>query len=262
MIASRTAETVTRHPTLAAAFLPHFTKIAAVQPGERVLDVAPVDGQAAVQSAMRVRDKGQVLSVGASPEALQAVARAASDAGLTVISTASMEPERLDLGNAYWDVVTCHFGLPDISDPEQAFAEMRRVLRPAGRMAVSVLSDRDRCPLAAIFLDVVGRHRPAARAEQDRLFRIAESGRLSTLLAAAGFEHAVPERPVVRFPFRDVNDYWEFVTSSTRFGLIAADLPAETVEECKAEIARRTRVFARGDGIALPVEALVLGAVK
>jgi SAM-dependent methyltransferase len=262
MTASRTSEAVNRYPTLAAAFLPPFTKVAAVQPGERVLDVAPVGGEAAVESALRARRSGQVLSVGTSPESLQAVERAARDADLTVVLTASMDPEHLDLGNAYWDLVTCHFGLPDIADPEQALAEMRRVLRPAGRLALSVLSERDRCPAAAIFLDVVGGHVPAARAAADALFRIAESGRLSTMVAGGGFEHAMPDRSVVRIPFRDANDYWDYVTSRMRFGRVAADLAPDAVDDCKAEITRRARLFARRDGIELALEAIVLGAVK
>lgn len=256
------SEPVGRHPTLAAAFLGPFMKLAAVQPGERVLDIAPVGGESAVAAAIRARGRGEVLSVGSSPEALEAVARAARDAGVTTIRTATMDPERLDLGDAYWDVATCHFGLSDIADPEQAFMEMRRVLRPAGRVAVSVFAERGRCALATIFLDVVGTHRPAASAEQNARFHIAESGRLGGLLADVGFAEAVPERPVARIPFRDVDDYWDFVTASTCFGGIAAPLSPDAVNECKAEIARRTRLYGRGDGIELRLEALVLAAVK
>jgi ubiquinone/menaquinone biosynthesis C-methylase UbiE len=115
MTASETPGPITRYPTLAAAFLRPFMKQAEVQHGERVLDIAPVGGEAVVEAAIRARHRGEVLSVSSRPEALEAVAHAARDAGMTTIRTARMDPGHLDLEEAYWDVVTCHLGLSDMA---------------------------------------------------------------------------------------------------------------------------------------------------
>jgi ubiquinone/menaquinone biosynthesis C-methylase UbiE len=244
------------------AFLPAFLKLSAVQPGERVLDIAPGTGVATVEAARRAGAGGEVLAIAPDPAALEAVAAHARAAGVTWLRTAPMDPARLELPDAYWDVVLCHFGLADMPDPDAVLREVCRVMRPVARLGVATLGTRDRCPLITIFTEVVGAHLPAVKGQEVALFRHAEPGRLAGLLAAHGFEDAVPERLTAWVPFRDVDDYWQTLTATTRFGAAARDLPAETVAACQAEIARRTRFYRRGGGIELKVEAIILAAVR
>lgn len=248
--------------SLAETFLRPFMKLAAVQPGERVLDLASASADAAVEAAARAGATGEVLVAGPDPAVSEAATARTLAAGLTLPRTAAMDPARLELPGVYWDVVICHFGLPDVEDPERMLKEVQRVLRPVGRFAVSVLGERERCPLVTILLDVLGEHVPAARGVAQRLFRYSPTGLLARLLAEQGFEDAVPDRSTEWAPFRDVDDYWETVTTTTRFGALAAALSPEQVQRCKAEITKRTRFYRRGGGIELKVEAVMLVAVK
>src|SRR6266850_2461303 len=50
----------------------------------------------------------------------------------------AMDAETLDLPDASVDVALCALGLMYMPDPAQALREMRRVLRPGGRLGLAV----------------------------------------------------------------------------------------------------------------------------
>lgn len=62
-----------------------------------------------------------------------------------------MDAETLDLPDASFDVVLCALGLMYMPDPKQALREMRRVLRPAGRISLAVWGERSKCGWSALF---------------------------------------------------------------------------------------------------------------
>ncbi len=254
--------TESRAASLAETFLRPFMKLASVQPGERVIDFTPGGGEATLEAASRSGEAGEVLVLERESAASDGVAARARVLGLGNARSSTMDPARLELPDAYWDVVLCHFGLTDLVDPEAAFDEAKRVLRPVGRVVVSCLGDRERCPLVTIFLDAVAVHFPAAKGEAQRLFRFSAPGKLAMMLAAHGFEDAVPERLTEWMPFRDVDDYWETMATTSSFGHYASDLSEDAVASCKAEIERKTRFYKRGTGLELKVEVIILAAVK
>ena len=75
----------------------------------------------------------------------------AADTGLAHVHFERMDAQTLSLPNAAFDVVTCCFGLMYLPDPEQVLAQMRRVLRPGGRLGLAVWGDRSRCAWAPVF---------------------------------------------------------------------------------------------------------------
>jgi SAM-dependent methyltransferase len=249
-------------PSLAQTFLRPFMKLAAVQPGERVLIFSPGTGEAAIEAALRSGNEGEALAVDLNQATLDSVAAQAQAAGARALRTARLDPEGLDLPTSYWDVVICHFGLTDLADPELALREAGRVLRPVGRLALSIPGERERCPLITLFLDAVAAHVPAAKGEALQLFRYSGTGRLAVMLAEQGFGDVVPDRSVEWVPFQDVDEYWSTMISVERFGRLARTLSDEAVAQCKDEITRRTRFYRRPTGIELKVEAVILAAVK
>src|SRR5207247_608022 len=53
--------------------------------------------------------------------------------------------EALRAADASFDVITCQQGAQFFSDRPKAFAEMKRVLKPTGRIALSVWAPIERC---------------------------------------------------------------------------------------------------------------------
>lgn len=253
-----TPETV----SLPEVFLRPFMKLASVQPGERVLDLACGSGEASLAALERTGKTGELLALDRRSESLAEITARARERGLIEPRTASLAGSKLPSPDVYWDAVICHLGVPELVDAQATFVDVIRVLRPVGRMAVSAYGERDRCPLITIFLDAIAPHVPAAAGEAKELFRYSATGFLANFLAECGFQDAVPDRFTEWVRFRDVDHYWESMCLALESGSLAQRLPAETIAACKAEIAKKTRFYIRDGAIELKVEVVVLAVVK
>ena len=112
--------------------------------GADVLDVGSGTGIVARRLAARVNG-GRVVGIDASGEML-AVARAAAARERVAVEWLEGAAEHLPFPDKGFDLVTCQFALMFFADRAAALAEMHRVLRPGGRLCLSVLQGIDRHP--------------------------------------------------------------------------------------------------------------------
>src|ERR1700761_8623925 len=121
----------------------------ALQPGERVLELAAGPGDTGLMAAELTRPGTLISSDGA--EAMLDVARARARAlGIDNVEFRQLELEWIDLPTASIDAVLCRWGIMLIVDPEAAAQEIRRGLRAGGRAAFSVWDAPERNPWATI----------------------------------------------------------------------------------------------------------------
>ena len=127
--------------------------LAAVAPGDRVLDVATGTGDLAFELARRVAPGGEVIGVDFS-EAMLELARAKSPAqtptGMNVQFNAG-NALALDFPDAAFAAATVGFGARNFSDLEQGLREMTRVVRPGGHVVVLEITTPTRPPLSTFF---------------------------------------------------------------------------------------------------------------
>ena len=106
-----------------------------VRPGERVLDVAGGTGDLAQLFARRVGASGEVVLTDINPGMLRIGRDRLLDAGV-VAPVAQCNAESLPFGRDRFDCVSVAFGLRNMTRKDVALAEMRRVLKPGGRLLV------------------------------------------------------------------------------------------------------------------------------
>lgn len=108
--------------------------VAALEPGQRLLDVGCGPGTITLDLAARV-SPGEVVGVDASVAVLDIARTAAAEAGVPV-EFRTGDAMALPFEDDSFDVVHAHQVLQHLTDPVLALREMRRVTRPGGVVAV------------------------------------------------------------------------------------------------------------------------------
>jgi demethylmenaquinone methyltransferase/2-methoxy-6-polyprenyl-1,4-benzoquinol methylase len=106
-----------------------------LRPGQRVLDVAGGTADLAIQFARRVGSGGEVVLTDINPAMLARGRDRMLDAGLAAPAV-QCDGEQLPFAEAHFDCVSVAFGLRNMTRKDRALAEMRRVLKPGGRLLV------------------------------------------------------------------------------------------------------------------------------
>lgn len=106
-----------------------------LRPGHRVLDVAGGTADLAIQLARRVGALGEVVLTDINPAMLARGRDRMLDAGVAAPAV-QCDAERLPFADAHFDCVSVAFGLRNMTHKDRALAEMRRVLKPGGRVLV------------------------------------------------------------------------------------------------------------------------------
>ena len=105
-------------------------------PGARVLDLCTGTGDLAV-TAVRHQPGSSVVGVDFAGQMLRLARDKVSALGLAEsIRLARGDATRLPFGDACCDAATIGFGIRNVVDPVKALAEVARVLRPGGRLAI------------------------------------------------------------------------------------------------------------------------------
>ena len=123
--------------------------LAGVREGERVLDVAAGSGDLALEFARRAGASGEVWLTDINRAMLERGRDRLLDQGLP-LPAVQCDAEALPFPSNYFDCVSVAFGLRNVTDKAAALAEMRRVLRPTGRLLVLEFS-RVWAPLSKLY---------------------------------------------------------------------------------------------------------------
>ncbi|WP_428425044.1 class I SAM-dependent methyltransferase [Methylibium sp.] len=158
------AELKTRQREMWASFGPtalfttpvaaHLVKFAEIGAGESVLDVGTGTGVVAITAA---RAGARVTALDLTPDLLEQARENARIVQREDIVWTEGDAEQLPYADASFDVVLSQFGHMFAPRPDMAVAEMRRVLKPNGRIAFATWPPEH---LVGRMFALVGRHSP------------------------------------------------------------------------------------------------------
>ncbi|MCW5774801.1 MAG: class I SAM-dependent methyltransferase, partial [Rhodospirillaceae bacterium] len=163
----------------------------APKPGERIVDIGCGAGDTALALADRVQGHGMVLGLDVSRLLLQhAVARAANTPEYPLrFVEADAATYALERGG--WDALFSRFGVMFFADPAAAFANLRRGLKPGGRLAFCCWRDRRENAWVTLPVAAARKHiaelPPAPGPEEPGPFSFADTARIRRVLTSAGF---------------------------------------------------------------------------
>ena len=232
---------------------------AALAPGQQVLDVACGTGLVAFAAADRVGPAGRVSGIDLSGQMVDAAQRRARSLGLANVDFARMDAENLALPDASFDVVLCALGLMYLPDPERAVQEMRRVMRPEGRVVIAVWGERSRCGWSSVFGIV------DAEVSSDvcpLFFRLGQIGALARLCAGANLKVIAEQRIVAALAYADGDDACNAALVGGPVALAWSRFDAEVRARVRARYLESIEPWRIGQAYGLPAEFVVVGAAS
>lgn len=226
--------------------------LADIRTGNRVLDVAAGTGDQTLLAAQRVGPTGHVLAIDLSSNMLRGATDAVRSAGLTNVETRIMDAESLDLATDSFDAIICRSGLMLFPDPPKALKEMRKVVKPGGKIAAMVFSSAEKNPRLGI-PSTVARRRGGTMSP---MFALSEPSILEKVFREGGFTDVAVH--TVSVPWR-IPPGTELIQrlKSGQLGEPLAKLPDSEREPAWAEVEHQMRRFEGPNGWEFPGEVLI-----
>jgi SAM-dependent methyltransferase len=231
--------------------------LASLAPRDRVLDVACGTGLVSFEAARAVGPDGQVLGVDLSGRMVSSAEQRAKVLKLSNCSFARMDAEALGLPDAAFDVVLCAFGLMYMPSPEQALREMRRVLRPGGRIALAVWGERSKCGWSALFPIV---NTEVASEVCPLFFRLGQQETLERLCADTEFETIQHRRITTTLDFADAGEACNAAFVGGPVALAWSRFSNEVRARVRASYVNSIEKWRFGNGFRIPVEFVIAAA--
>jgi ubiquinone/menaquinone biosynthesis C-methylase UbiE len=120
------------------------------RPGERILEIGPGTGLQSLHVAPQLAAGGQLAIVDIQPQMLDHVMARAARHSIGNISPHLAGADALPFPDAHFDAAYLVTVLGEIPQRQAALAELRRVLKPGGRLVIGEFADRHQVTLPTL----------------------------------------------------------------------------------------------------------------
>jgi SAM-dependent methyltransferase len=239
---------------------------AAASPGERIIDVGCGCGSTSIALAQAVAPSGFVLGIDISAPML---ARARQLAPKTlpvdfVLADATVHP----FDPASFDLLVSRFGVMFFAEPALSFANLRRALKPTGRLAFVCWREPRENPMLMTPLQAAYKHvpkLPLPGPEDPGPFSFASEERVKRILREAGFVDVAIVPRNLSLDIAIGRGLEAAVQGAIEIGPASRalhDHPEDVRAAAKESIREALKPFVRGETVPLPAAIWIVTARK
>jgi ubiquinone/menaquinone biosynthesis C-methylase UbiE len=204
-----------------------------------VLDVASGTGEPGLTIATMLKG-GKVVATDLAEGMLEVALENAKIRGIKNFEVIASDVSELPFPDNNFDAISCRMGFMFFPDMLLAAKEMVRVLKPAGRIAVTVWSEPEKNLWAGTIMGVIQKnmHVEAPPQGTPGLFRCARRGLISELFEQAGLKNISESEVAGKLNIGNKKAYWNFMTE-----VAAPVVAALSNADCDMLVTVRREVF-------------------
>ncbi len=204
--------------------------------GEKIIDVATGTGAVAVAVGQRLGGGGRVMAVDISERMLDRAYANVRRMGLHNVDLHPMDAASLEFRDAYFDALTCSFGLFFLPDMDASLREWRRVLKPGARVLLTGFGASLFEPCIDLFraqlADAAGVEVDPAR--DFAWLRLSRPEHIQPLLEGAGFGNVRISSEQFGYHLQSTDEWWDVVWN-TGLRMCLKSLDADTLDRFKRD---------------------------
>ncbi len=231
---------------------------AGVHDGSRVLDVASGPGHVAAAAAER---GAEVVGVDVAESMVSLARRLHPEVEFRV-----GDAEALAFADSAFDAVVGNFVMLHLGRPEQAAAEMSRILGPGGRVALTVWDLPERARFIGVFLDAVaaaGADPPEDIPAGPPFFRFSDEEEFAGLLRDQGLEDVATTSLAFTHTETSADALWRgLLAGAVRTSALIFRQSVEMQERIRAAFDGIVRDYEAGGTLELPVSVKLASGRK
>ena len=231
-------------------------KAAGLGPGDHVLDIGAGTGDQSILAARLVGPVGSILATDLSADMLTIAARVAQQEGLTNITTRVMDAQQLDLQDNTFDAVICRLALMLIPNLQQALREIRRVLKPGGKLAALVWSAPEHNPLFALPLAIVSNYARGAPSHLPNPLALSDPTIFEGEFTEAGFSEVSTRALPFQSHYASLDAFLHSTASRLTAGVMG-QLSLHAQQHLVGEVRQALSQFEGPHGLVAPAELLL-----
>ena len=246
-------------PAIATPVSADVLRTADLQRGERVLDVACGTGVVARLAADLVGSTGSVTGIDVAPDMIE-VAKATTAPAEPPIDWHVGDAASLPFADESYDAVLCQMGLMFIPDRPVAVREMRRVLKPGGRVVINTPGSIQPA-FDAMEHALVQHISPDLGGFVRAVFSMHDPDELATLLRDGGLVEVAASVATVTLRLPAPRDFlWQYI-NLTPMGPLVAAAPEAAKSAMERQVIERWQPFVV-DGGTLVEQPMVIASAR